>query len=129
MKIIVLGLGHVGVVAEIGQRVTPRSRILLVGLSFKAGTDDLRGSPLLSLAESLLDSGHDLAIYDPDLAGAAAAGTPARSSTRLSSRLSAIILSQLSRATAWDLVVIGKSCPDILPSINPNSRFLRIDRL
>jgi GDP-mannose 6-dehydrogenase len=41
--------------------------VLLVGLSFKAGTDDLRNSPLLELAGMLLDAGYDLRVHDPDL--------------------------------------------------------------
>ncbi len=39
----------------------------LLGLAFKAGTDDLRGSPMVTLAESLLGRGHSLRIFDPSV--------------------------------------------------------------
>ncbi|ROU03616.1 nucleotide sugar dehydrogenase [Histidinibacterium lentulum] len=37
----------------------------IVGISFKAGTDDLRESPLASLAARLIEAGKDVRIYDP----------------------------------------------------------------
>jgi GDP-mannose 6-dehydrogenase len=43
--------------------------VLLVGITFKPGTDDLRESPMVHLARSLLDRGHPLTVYDPDLDG------------------------------------------------------------
>jgi GDP-mannose 6-dehydrogenase len=42
-------------------------RIGLIGLSFKPGTDDLRESPLVTLAETLIGKGFDVRIYDPDV--------------------------------------------------------------
>ena len=41
-----------------------RRKVALFGLAFKPGTDDMRDSPLVTLAERLLGKGFDLAIYD-----------------------------------------------------------------
>jgi UDPglucose 6-dehydrogenase len=40
-------------------------RVALLGLTFKAGTDDLRESPALRLARALLERGARLAAFDP----------------------------------------------------------------
>ncbi len=48
-------------------RETGARRIGLVGLSFKAGTDDLRESPMVDVVEALLGWGCDVKIYDPNV--------------------------------------------------------------
>ncbi len=50
-------------VAATGQRA-----VGLVGISFKAGTDDLRESPLAELAARLIAKGLQVQVYDPNVA-------------------------------------------------------------
>jgi GDP-mannose 6-dehydrogenase len=51
---------------EIIQRY-PNKKLGFLGLSFKAGTDDLRNSPAVRVVEALLGKGADIQIYDKNI--------------------------------------------------------------
>jgi GDP-mannose 6-dehydrogenase len=54
--------------AEEMVRASGKTAVGFVGISFKAGTDDLRESPLAELASRLIEGGHEVRIYDPYVA-------------------------------------------------------------
>lgn len=54
--------------------LAPGGKVLLAGLAFKAGTDDLRESPNVDLARKLLAAGYDLDIFDPAIDAAKLVG-------------------------------------------------------
>jgi len=44
-----------------------KEKVSFLGLSFKAGTDDLRGSPIIDIIEKLLGRGFDVKIFDKNV--------------------------------------------------------------
>jgi GDP-mannose 6-dehydrogenase len=64
----VLQANHLRIIQAANAIVKAKPRqVTLLGLSFKNGTDDLRESPYLLLAERLLAEGLALKIFDPDV--------------------------------------------------------------
>lgn len=59
---------------KITNGLQPGAAILIVGLAFKADTDDLRESPPVDLARKLLDAGYKVVIYDPAMSPAKLVG-------------------------------------------------------
>ncbi|WP_125140041.1 nucleotide sugar dehydrogenase [Clostridium transplantifaecale] len=54
-----------------------KRKIGILGLSFKSGTDDLRCSPIVDVAETLLGKGYEIHIYDKNVRVSQLTGTNA----------------------------------------------------
>jgi GDP-mannose 6-dehydrogenase len=93
-------------------------RIGLFGLSFKAGTDDLRESPMVILAEALLGKGFDLRIYDRNVSLARLVGANKQYIEEQIPHISRHLCESLDDVIAGsDVIVIGNGAPEFSEAV------------
>ncbi len=90
-----------------------KKRIAMLGISFKAGTDDLRESPLVTLTEALIGKGFDLKIYDKNISLTRLIGANKdyveKELPHLASLLSEDLAAVVNHA---DIVIVGNASPE-----------------
>jgi GDP-mannose 6-dehydrogenase len=87
---------------------TGKKKIALLGLSFKAATDDLRESPQVQLAKRLLGEGRDLKIWDDNVSLGHLIGSNRQYIEEVIPHIGSLLCKDLDSAlSAADVVVIG----------------------
>jgi GDP-mannose 6-dehydrogenase len=103
-----------------------RPRVSMLGITFKAGTDDLRESPLVALTEALLGKGLAVRIYDRNVSLARLTGANKEYIEREIPHLAELMVENLAEAaTHGDVVVIGNNAEEFaeLPArLGPTQR-------
>jgi GDP-mannose 6-dehydrogenase len=79
----------------------------LIGLGFKANTDDLRESPFVEIAERLLGKGYDLKIYDPNVSLARLTGSNKEFIESTIPHIARLLVSSLDELASCKLIVVG----------------------
>ena len=108
-------------------------RVGLLGLSFKAGTDDLRESPVVTLVEKLLGKGYDLRIYDRNVSLAAIIGANKRYIEQVIPHISSLLVPDIEDVLEHaDTLVIGNNAPEFreaLQRVRPEQQVVDLVRL
>ncbi|MDT3670675.1 MAG: nucleotide sugar dehydrogenase [Aromatoleum sp.] len=98
-------------------------KVGMLGLSFKTGTDDLRESPLVVLAEQLIGKGMQLSIYDPDVQLSRLLGANRRFIETQLPHIGELLKPELADVIAGaDVLVIGVSNPLIFDALATHAR-------
>jgi GDP-mannose 6-dehydrogenase len=118
-NVIASNTAHKSFIARLVLAHVPKgARVLQMGLTFKPDTDDLRESPLVELAATLLDQGYDLSLFEPDLKAEQLVGANLAFLRANLARLPEILVTDFKSAAARaDLILLGKAMPGVkLPS-------------
>jgi GDP-mannose 6-dehydrogenase len=88
-------------------------KVGILGFSFKAGTDDLRESPMVELAERLIGKGYDLRVYDRNVSLAAVHGANRDYILNRIPHISRLMLPTIEDVLAHaETLVIGNAAPE-----------------
>jgi GDP-mannose 6-dehydrogenase len=85
----------------------------ILGMSFKAGTDDLRESPMVELIERLIGKGYDLRVLDHNVRMASLTGANKDYILNRIPHISRLMVSELREVVAHaDTIVLGTNDPE-----------------
>ncbi len=91
----------------------PGRKVGVLGFSFKAGTDDLRESPMVEVIERLLGKGYDIRIYDKNVNLARLVGANRDYILNLIPHIAKMMVQSVEDVLAHaDTIVIGNNDPE-----------------
>jgi GDP-mannose 6-dehydrogenase len=95
-----------------------KQRIALLGISFKSGTDDLRESPFVELAERLIGKGREIRIFDPNVHLSDLIGANKEYIHSVLPHIRELLVSDIGLALNWaDTIVVTTADPSYLAAV------------
>jgi GDP-mannose 6-dehydrogenase len=110
-----------------------KRRVGILGFSFKAGTDDLRESPLVDVIETLIGKGYDLKLYDKNVSLASITGSNRDYILNHIPHISRLMVEDVAELLAHaEVIVIGNGAAefrDILTRLKPGQVVIDLVRI
>jgi GDP-mannose 6-dehydrogenase len=104
-----------------------RRRVGMIGLSFKTGTDDLRESPLVLIAEQFIGKGLSVSVYDPEVHLSQLLGANRRFIEQHVPHIGSLMRKDIEQViTASDILVVGLSDQRVFDAL---ARHVREDQV
>ncbi|MCG8550849.1 MAG: UDP-glucose/GDP-mannose dehydrogenase family protein [Desulfobacterales bacterium] len=98
---------------------TQKRRIGILGLSFKAGTDDLRNSPIVDVIETLNGKGYEIRIYDRNVSLSRLVGKNKSFIEEKLPHLCNMMQGDINRVLEWAEVIVIANRDDMFQEILP----------
>ena len=112
---------------------TGKKKIGMLGFSFKAGTDDLRESPMVILGEALLGKGYTLCIYDKNVSLARLVGANKQYIEEQIPHLSRHLCESIDELIdGSEVIVVGNGAPEFTEALTrcrPDQTIIDLVRL
>jgi GDP-mannose 6-dehydrogenase len=114
-------------------RRTRHKRVGVLGFSFKAGTDDLRESPMVELVERLIGKGYQLRVYDRNVSLANLQGANRAYIEKEIPHIASLLCDSIEDVLVdCDVVVIGNGAPEfrqVLDQVQPEQIVIDLVRV
>jgi GDP-mannose 6-dehydrogenase len=112
---------------------TGRKRVGVLGFSFKAGTDDLRESPVVELIERLIGKGYQVKVYDKNVSLANLQGANRAYIEHEIPHIASLMADTVDEILdSSEVIVVGNKAPafrDVLPALREGQIMIDLVRI
>lgn len=104
-----------------------KHKIGILGLSFKAGTDDMRNSPIINIIEYLFGKGYEIKIYDKNVSISRLIGKNKSVIMEKLPHLNSLLCDNIEDVTEWAEMLVISTKEDAFKHIKPKERQPLVD--